>query len=82
MRLLARIRCRECGVEGSFTFTGFRDCPRCGSRDVRFALRIEELVDNDPVIVSIMRLVEGLRPKTDRMRNSPSRLPTSSEPKE
>jgi hypothetical protein len=58
MKLLAHIRCRECGVEGSFTFTGFRDCVRCGSRDVRFALRIEELADGDPILVAIMGLAE------------------------
>jgi hypothetical protein len=59
MKLLAHVRCRECGVEGSFTFTGFRDCVRCGSRDVRFALRIEELADDDPVMVAIVGLAEG-----------------------
>jgi hypothetical protein len=53
MKLIEHIRCRECGVEGSFTFTGFRDCPRCGSWDVRFALRIEELTDDDPVMVAL-----------------------------
>ena len=58
MRLIAHIRCRECGVEGSFTFMGRRECPRCGSRDVRFALRIEELADDDPVIAAIARLAE------------------------
>jgi hypothetical protein len=59
MKLVAQIRCRDCGVEGSFTFVGRRECPRCGSRDVRFALRIEELTDVDPVIVAITRLAEG-----------------------
>jgi hypothetical protein len=76
MKLLAHIRCSACGVEGSFTFTGFRECPRCGSGDIRFALRIEELVDDDAVIGAIMKLAEGRRPKTDRMR--PSRAPTGS----
>lgn len=59
MRLIAHIRCRDCGVEGSFTFVGRRECPRCGSRDVRFALRIEELAEDDPVIGAITRLAEG-----------------------
>ena len=51
MKVLAHIRCRECGVEGSFTFMGFRDCVRCGSRDVRFALRIEELLHAKTIVV-------------------------------
>jgi predicted phosphodiesterase len=39
MKLIAHIRCHEeCGVEGSFTFAGRRECPRCGFRDVRFAV--------------------------------------------
>jgi uncharacterized OB-fold protein len=59
MKLIAHIRCRDCGVEGSFTFTGRRECPRCGSRDVRYALRIEELADDDPVIAAIAKLAEG-----------------------
>jgi hypothetical protein len=59
VRLIAHIRCLDCGVEGAFTFTGRRECPRCGSRDVRFALRIEDLSDGDPEIVAIARLAEG-----------------------
>ena len=68
MRLIAHIRCRECGVEGSFTFTGRRECPRCGSRDIRLALRIEKLADDDPVIVAIAKLVEGSNQQVKRMR--------------
>jgi uncharacterized OB-fold protein len=59
MKVVAHIKCRDCGVEGSFTFTGRRECPRCGSRDIRFALRIEELTEDDPVIVAIARLAES-----------------------
>jgi Zn finger protein HypA/HybF involved in hydrogenase expression len=59
MKLIAHIRCRDCGVEGSFTFTRWRECPRCGSRDVRYALRIEELAHDDPVIAAIAKLAEG-----------------------
>lgn len=59
MKIVAHIRCRECGVEGSFTFVGRRECPRCGSRDVRFALRIEELADGDAEIAAVTRLAEG-----------------------
>jgi hypothetical protein len=60
MKVVAHIRCRECGVEGSFTFVGRRECPCCGSRDIRFALRIEDFTDDDPVIIAIARLVERL----------------------
>jgi uncharacterized OB-fold protein len=59
MMLIAHVRCRECGVEGSFTFAGRLECPRCGSRDVRFALWNEELSDDDPLIVAMIRLAEG-----------------------
>jgi hypothetical protein len=59
MKLIAHIRCRDCGVEGSFTFTGWYECPRFGSRDIRYALRIEELADDDPVIAAIAKLAEG-----------------------
>jgi hypothetical protein len=59
MKLVTHIKCRDCGVEGSFTFAGRRECPRCGSRDIRFALRIEELADDDDsVILAIARLTE------------------------
>jgi Zn finger protein HypA/HybF involved in hydrogenase expression len=59
MRLTAQIQCRECGVEGNFTFVGRRECPRCGSHDIRLALRIEELANDDPAVVAITRLAEG-----------------------
>jgi hypothetical protein len=59
MKLIAHIRCRDCGIEGSFTFTGQRECPRCGSRDIRFALRIDQLADDDPVILAVAKLAEG-----------------------
>jgi predicted Zn-ribbon and HTH transcriptional regulator len=60
MKVVAHIRCRECGVEDSLTFVGRRECPRCGSRDIRFALRIEDFTDDDPVIIAIARLAERL----------------------
>jgi rRNA maturation endonuclease Nob1 len=40
---MARFRCRACGSEGSFAYSGKHECPNCGSNDVQFALSIEEL---------------------------------------
>jgi Zn finger protein HypA/HybF involved in hydrogenase expression len=39
---MARFRCRACGNEGSFDYTGRHACPNCGSDNVQFALSIEE----------------------------------------
>jgi Zn finger protein HypA/HybF involved in hydrogenase expression len=38
---MARFRCRACGKEGTFDYTGRRGCPKCGSVNVQFALSIK-----------------------------------------
>jgi len=56
---MARFRCRACGQEGSFAYqVGRYECPRCGSIDVQFALGVEELPDDDPLIEAVSRLAE------------------------
>jgi hypothetical protein len=55
---MARFRCRACGEEGTFVYDGRRECPRCQSIEVQFAIGIEELADNDPLIEAMKRLGE------------------------
>jgi hypothetical protein len=56
---MARFRCRACVQEGTFVYqAGRHECPRCGSRDVQFALGVEELPDDDPLIDAVRRLAE------------------------
>jgi hypothetical protein len=56
---MARFHCRACAQEGMFVYpAGRHECPRCGSRDVQFALGIEELPDDDPLIDAVRRLAE------------------------
>jgi hypothetical protein len=55
---MARYRCRECGKEGTFVYDGRHECPNCGSVNVQFALGIEELPDDDPLIETMKRLAE------------------------
>jgi Zn finger protein HypA/HybF involved in hydrogenase expression len=55
---MARFRCRACGHEGSFDYTGRHACPNCGSDNVQFALSIEELSDDDPLIVALTKLAD------------------------
>jgi Zn finger protein HypA/HybF involved in hydrogenase expression len=55
---MARFRCRACGREGSFDYTGRHACPNCGSDNVQFALSIEELSDDDPLIVALTKLAD------------------------
>ena len=44
--------------QGTFVYEAKRhECPRCGSRDVQFALGIEELPDDDPLIEVMRRLI-------------------------
>ena len=41
---MARFRCAACGQEGEFDYDPERhECPRCGSSDVVFAIRTDEL---------------------------------------
>jgi hypothetical protein len=55
---MARYRCRACGIEGTFVYDGRHECPNCGSIEVQFALGIEELPDDDPLIEAMERLAE------------------------
>jgi Zn finger protein HypA/HybF involved in hydrogenase expression len=55
---MARYRCRNCGEEGQFVYEGFHACPICGSKDVQFALAVDELAADDPLIVTITKLAE------------------------
>jgi Zn finger protein HypA/HybF involved in hydrogenase expression len=56
---MARFRCRACDHEGAFEYDGRHACPRCGSPDVQFALCVEELPDDDPMIEAMRRLARG-----------------------
>ena len=56
---MARFRCRACGSEGTFEYSGRHACPNCGSRDVQFALSIHELADDDPIIAALTGLAEN-----------------------
>jgi rubredoxin len=55
---MARYRCRNCNNEGTFSYSGKHECPKCGSRDVQFALSIEELGDYDPLIVALKKMAD------------------------
>ena len=56
---MAKFRCRTCGKEGTFVYDPQRyTCPLCDSIDVQFALSIEELPDDDPLIEAMKRLAE------------------------
>lgn len=55
---MARFRCRACGEEGTSVYDGRRDCPNCGSHDVQWAVSIEELADDDPIIEAMTRLAD------------------------
>ena len=62
---MARFRCRACGEEGLCVYDGQHKCPRRGSIDVQFALSIEELADNDPLITALTALAENELPDAD-----------------
>jgi uncharacterized Zn finger protein (UPF0148 family) len=53
---MASFRCRACGREGTFKYDGRHACPRCGSVDVQFALGIEEIPDDHPLIEALLKL--------------------------
>lgn len=55
---MARFRCRACGRESAFEYDGRHACPRFNSPDVQFALGIEELPDDHPLIEALKRLAE------------------------
>jgi rRNA maturation endonuclease Nob1 len=56
---MASFRCRACSQDGDFIYQASRHvCPRCGSTDVQFAVRIEELPDDDPLIQAMELLAE------------------------
>jgi uncharacterized Zn finger protein (UPF0148 family) len=55
---MAKFRCRACGEEGTFVYDGRLECPNCGSAEVQFALSIEELPDDDPLIEAMRRRAE------------------------
>ena len=55
---MARFSCHACNTEGTFAYAGTHACPNCGSRDVQFALSIEELGDDDPLIVALTKMAD------------------------
>ncbi|SIO54460.1 hypothetical protein SAMN05443247_07807 [Bradyrhizobium erythrophlei] len=55
---MARFRCRACGKEDSFVYDGRHTCPNCGSAAVQFALGVEEIPDDHPLIEAMRRLAE------------------------
>lgn len=57
---MARFRCRSCGHDGTWTYDPARHtCPLCDSIDVQFAIGIDELPDDDPLIQALTRMAEG-----------------------
>ncbi|MBB5053937.1 hypothetical protein HNQ36_003937 [Afipia massiliensis] len=55
---MSRFRYHGRGRGGTFVYNGRHACPNCGSPDVQFALGIEELSDDDPLIDALKRLTE------------------------
>ena len=56
---MAKFRCRTCGKEGSFVYDPERyTCPICDSIDVQFAIGIEELPDDHPLIEAMKQRAE------------------------
>lgn len=50
--------CPDCSSEGTFTYAGTHECPKCGSRNVQFGLSIEELDDDDALTVALTKTDE------------------------
>ena len=61
---MARFRCRDCNTEGTFSYSGKHECPQCGSHNVQFALSIEELGDDDPLIVALTKMADDSTEQT------------------
>ena len=48
---MAKFRCRTCGKEGTFVYDPERyTCPICGSIDAQFAIHLDELPADDPLL--------------------------------
>jgi hypothetical protein len=63
---MAKFRCRACCAEGAFVYDPERcTCPICDSIDVQFAIGIEELPDDDPLIEAMKRRAEQDGEKDD-----------------
>ena len=63
---MAKFRCRACCAEGTFVYDPERcTCPICDSIDVQFAVGIEELPDDDPLIEAMKRRAEQDGEKND-----------------
>ncbi|MEH2530808.1 rubredoxin [Bradyrhizobium sp. AZCC 1588] len=65
---MARFRCRACGEEVTFVYDVYARrhvCPRCGFVDVQFALSIEEVAADDPLITALAKLAESDPPDTE-----------------
>jgi len=52
---MARFRCCACNSEGTFSYSGKHECPKCGSSNVQIALSIHELADDDLLIVAMTK---------------------------
>jgi hypothetical protein len=57
--LMARFCCCDCSSEGTFTYAGTHECPKCGSRNVQFALSIEEFDNECPLIAALPEMAEN-----------------------
>jgi len=56
---------RGCSEKGTFDHIGLHACPKCGSDNVQFALSIEKLADDDPLIAALTALAEDDPPQVD-----------------
>jgi hypothetical protein len=58
---MATFRCRTCHQDGTFVYdAAHHACPRCGSREVQFAIGIDEMPD--PLVDAILKLADGAEP--------------------
>ena len=56
---MAQFHCQDCASEGTFVYSGQHECPKCGSDNVQFALSIEELGDDHPLIAALTKTSEN-----------------------